>query len=324
MSYRKNRKGTSVYRVKNWPQYNKVLKNRGKIVFMITENLEKSWYVPSFEKQVGGQFEYSDFAIETCLSIKKLLRLGLRQTQGFMEGLFIQTGINLKVPDYSILSRRAKELNVKIKRYKDKDRESVPKDITVKVDSTGLKFYGEGEWMNEKHGSKVRKAWRKAHIIIDESGTVVSADLTDNTVSDASAVHGMLSKVDENIDTFMADGVYDQEPLHDYLETKYPGINIITPPRKDAVLSPDAANNPTRRDKYIMKIKDDGRDLWALKSGYSKRNSVENTMYRYKTIFGGKLDLKNIQSQKTEFMISCNNLNIMTSLGMPESYKITQ
>ena len=107
MSSRKNRKGTSTYRVKNWPEYNKALKNRGKIVFMIIEDLEKSWYVPSFERQVGGQFEYSDFAIETCLSIKKLLRLGLRQTQGFMEGLFFQAGFRLKVPDYSILSRKS-------------------------------------------------------------------------------------------------------------------------------------------------------------------------------------------------------------------------
>ena len=64
--------------------------------------------------------------------------------------------------------------------------------------------------------------------------------------------------------------------------------------------------------------------MWELKSVYSKRNSVENTMYRYKTIFGGRLDFKNIQSQKMEFMVSCNNLNIMTSLGMPESYKITR
>ena len=94
--------------------------------------------------------------------------------------------------------------------------------------------------------------------------------------------------------------------------------------RKDAALSPDAGSNPTRRDKYIMKIKEDGRYLWELKSGYSKRNSVENAMYRYKAIFGGRLDFKNIQSQKNEFMTSCNILNLMTSLGMPESYKITQ
>ena len=102
----------------------------------------------------------------------------------------------------------------------------------------------------------------------------------------------------------------------------YPGINIITPPRKDAVLSPDAVNNPTKRDKYIIEIKEDGRYLWELKSGYSKRNSVENTMYRSKTIFGGKLDFKNIDSQKAEFKVSCNNLNLMTSLGMPESYRV--
>jgi len=324
MSSRKNRKGKSVYRVRNWPVYNKALKNRGRIVFLLTDDIEKFWYAPSFEKHVGGQFEYSDFAIETCLSIKKQMRLGLRQTQGFVEGLFEKTGFDIKVPDYTVLSRRAKELNIKIKRYTDDDRKSVPLNGTVKVDSTGLKFYGEGEWMNEKHKTKVRRAWRKAHVMIDDSGMVISADLTENTVSDASAVPGMLSEVDENVETFLGDGAYDQEPLHEYLESKYPGIDIITPPRKDAVLSPDAANNPTRRDKHILKINEDGRELWELKSGYSKRNLVENTMFRHKTIFGGRLDFKNIESQKTEFRVSCNNLNLMTSLGMPESYRITR
>ncbi len=324
MSSRKNRKGKSIYRVKNWPEYNNALKNRGKIVFMITSDLERFWYAPSFQKQVGGQFEYSDFAIETCLSIKKLMRFGLRQAEGFIEGLFKSAGIDLRVPDYTIWSRRAKSLSIKIKRYTDKDKGSAPKDITVKVDSTGLKFYGEGEWMNEKHNSKVRKAWRKAHVMIDESGMVISADLTENTVSDSSVVPGMLSEIEDNVVVFLGDGAYDQKPLHDYLEAEHPGANVITPPRKDAVLSPGVINNPTRRDKQILKINEIGRDLWEITSGYSQRNSVENTMFRYKTIFGGKLDFKNIKSQKTEFKIACNNLNIMTSLGMPESYKITR
>jgi hypothetical protein len=29
------------------------------------------------------------------------------------------------------------------------------------VDSTGLKLYGAGEWLVEKHGTKRRRSWRK-------------------------------------------------------------------------------------------------------------------------------------------------------------------
>ena len=87
------------------------------------------------------------------------------------------------------------------------------------------------------------------------------------------------------------------EAVHTYLNGRCPGIiNIITPPRKDAVWSSDAINNPTRRDKHILKINKDGRKLWEFKSGYSKRNSVENTMVRFKIIFRARLDFKNIES----------------------------
>ena len=32
------------------------------------------------------------------------------------------------------------------------------------VDSTGLKLCGPGEWLIEKHGTRVRRSWRKLHI----------------------------------------------------------------------------------------------------------------------------------------------------------------
>ncbi len=35
---------------------------------------------------------------------------------------------------------------------------------TVPVDSTGLKFLGEGEWKRKKHGPEYRRQWRKLHV----------------------------------------------------------------------------------------------------------------------------------------------------------------
>ncbi|WP_139188646.1 transposase, partial [Acinetobacter pittii] len=35
------------------------------------------------------------------------------------------------------------------------------------VDSTGLKFLGEGEWKRKKHQPEYRRQWRKLHIGID-------------------------------------------------------------------------------------------------------------------------------------------------------------
>jgi hypothetical protein len=35
------------------------------------------------------------------------------------------------------------------------------KSLHLLVDSIGLKIYGEGEWLNQKHGIRSRRRWRK-------------------------------------------------------------------------------------------------------------------------------------------------------------------
>ena len=64
------------------------------------------------------------------------------------------------------------------------------------------------------------------------------------------------------------------------------------------------------------------RQLWQKQVGYGKRAKVENTMYRYKTIIGGKLNSRSFARQQTESKIAVNILNTMTNLGMPCSERI--
>ena len=45
------------------------------------------------------------------------------------------------------------------------------------VDSTGIKFLGEGEWKCKKHGPERRRQWRKLHIGIDAQTLQRSSDL---------------------------------------------------------------------------------------------------------------------------------------------------
>ena len=35
------------------------------------------------------------------------------------------------------------------------------------IDSTGLKVYGAGEWLQERHGTRARRTWRKLHLAVD-------------------------------------------------------------------------------------------------------------------------------------------------------------
>ncbi|HJO91940.1 MAG TPA: IS5 family transposase, partial [Victivallales bacterium] len=288
----KNRKGKKVnYHLRNWPLYNKALVHRGQLIFMIIDNIHEFWLEnPRKEKLPGGQPLFTDKAIEICLQIRFCMKSPLRQTQGFIEGLFDYCGIDLPVPNYTLLSKRAKDLNITIRKFKRSEKidlNSETKRLTI--DSTGLKIYGEGEWANEKHKTKIKRQWMKAHLGIAKNGDVLAAELTSNSVGDAPVASILISRINTQIDEFQGDGAYDSNPLHEELEAKWPGIKIITSPRTDAVLSPNAARDSTQRDLHILKIQEKGRDAWQAISGYNKRNLIENTMYRYKTIFGGKL-----------------------------------
>jgi hypothetical protein len=53
------------------------------------------------------------------------------------------------------------------------------------VDSTGLKIYGEGEWLDQKHGIRSRRRWRKLHIGVNaNTHEIVAVELTPDDVGD--------------------------------------------------------------------------------------------------------------------------------------------
>src|SRR4051812_44778007 len=90
-----------------------------------------------------------------------------------------------------------------------------PGPMHLLVDSTGLKLYGAGEWLVEKHGTKRRRSWRKLHLGVDaKTGRIVAATLTDRDEDDASQVGPLLDQVADPVASFTADGAYDQESVY--------------------------------------------------------------------------------------------------------------
>src|SRR3954471_19235439 len=80
-------------------------------------------------------------------------------------------GFDLPVPDHSTLSRRAETLEVPRPKVG-----SAP--LHLLVDGTGLKLCGPGEWLEEKHGTKRRRAWRVLHLATDaDTGTKTRATM---------------------------------------------------------------------------------------------------------------------------------------------------
>ena len=99
------------YKTRNWPAYNEALKRRGSLTIWFDP--EMIWEAAPTGRR-GRQHTYSDAAIQTCLSLKVLFGMALRQATGFVESLLRLVDLDWTVPDFSTLSRRQKTLAVNI------------------------------------------------------------------------------------------------------------------------------------------------------------------------------------------------------------------
>lgn len=304
------------YRIRNWAKYNESLKKRGSITLWIDEDVLQAWKPePGAGRLRGGQKQYTDGAIECLLLVKHVYHLAYRQTEGFAQSLSQLLGMELPIPDYTTLNRRAKKLNMKLP-----TSEKGP--IHAVLDSTGLKVYGEGEWKVRQHGYSKRRTWRKLHLSVDEATGEIEAELlTSAGVDDAQAAAGLLKQTQAEIEQLSADGAYDKEKVYKAAAAK--GVRKITiPPRRDAVLWEENAPEPHPRNENLRRIWECGRKEWKEESGYHRRSLAETTMFRFKTIFGDHLNAREAKRQQTEARVKCVALNRMTRLGMPDSYRI--
>lgn len=71
------------------------------------------WYAVRTGRR-GHPETFSDSAIQTCLTLKVLFGLPLRQTVGLVASLIEMTGLDWPVPDYSTLCRRQARIAVQI------------------------------------------------------------------------------------------------------------------------------------------------------------------------------------------------------------------
>ena len=78
-----------------------------------------------------------------------------------------------------------------------------------------------------------------------------------------------------------------------------------------------------QRDANLKRIGEIGRRRWKRDTGYYRQSTVENAMYRYKTLLGGKLGARDFERQVREALIGCMALNRMATLGMPDSYIVS-
>ena len=93
------------YKTRNWPTYNEALKRWGSLTIWFDP--EMTWEATPSGRR-GRQQSYSDAAIQTCLTMKVLSGMALRQTTGFVESLLRLIGLDWTVPDFEPRSAAAR------------------------------------------------------------------------------------------------------------------------------------------------------------------------------------------------------------------------
>jgi len=260
---RRHRIPKTRYRVRNWPEYDRGLVRRGDIRVWLSDEAIAGWRPPC-RATPGGQRRFSNLAIETTLLLGALCRFPLRQTEGFVCSLMTLMKVDLIVPDHTTLARRRRTVEVHKWRWPRKG----PVDIVV--DSTGLKFYGAGEWAKAKHGES-RRSWRKLHLSVNpDSNEIIAHELTDDDTSDASMIGDLVANSGGNIRFVIADGAYDGKPIYAAIRTACPARappKIVIPPGKPSIPDKGEPHGGSERQRHAAEIARHGRIAWPSRKG---------------------------------------------------------
>ncbi len=314
------------YKVTNWREYNQALKQRGNITLWFEEKTLRKWYARPTHKP-GAQRIYSNRAIEVAGIIRLVFHLPLRQTTGFLFSIAKLMGVDLRIPDFSTLSRRLKQLKVNLQ------VPSIKRGMHIIIDTTGLSVYGADEFHQTQNGLTRFKGYRKLHIVINEHQQILTCELTTKHADDKAQVPKLLRRIKSDYDTIIADGNYDDRKVYAAIKKykchksvknkKVEQCNIVIPPRCDAWPRKIKTRlYPKQRSEHVRYRTKHGRMNWQKATGYGERSLVEVTFYRYKKIIGQLMRSIDFKNQKVEAKLACKALNIMTELGMPITERI--
>lgn len=301
------------YRTTNWKSYNAALAQRGSLQVWFDPGME--WLSPPTGKR-GRQPVFSDAAIQTCLTLKALFRLPLRQTTGMVASLPGMAGLDWPVPDFSTLSRRQKILLVEIPCQPGSGA------LHLLIDSTGIKAVGDGEWCARKHGPSKRRQWRKVHLGVDARTLEIRAiEITGSRAGDAPMLPELLGQIakDQPVALVSADGAYDTKTCHEAIAAR--NACAVIPARRNAKAWPENTPGVDARNETVRACRRFGRTIWKRWSGYRQRSRVETKMHCFK-LLGERVIAREFDRQVAELHIRAAILNRFTALGTPQTQRI--
>jgi hypothetical protein len=237
------------YRIRNWPEYNLALKNRGNLTLWVSDDALTRWLNSTHICQKGRPRIYSDYAILCALMVREIFLLPLRTLKGFLVPLMGMLKLCLPVPSYSQISRRSSALDRILQRLSSR------RPGVLVFDASGLKVYGEGEWKVRQHGADKRRTWRKFLIALDpDSQEIILPELTLASAADAEVGETLLKQAGNQLKKVLGDEPYDCQRLRKAAHDR--GADVIVP------LPRAARHHPNSRDPATQAR---NRDLVAIR-----------------------------------------------------------
>src|SRR5207247_3254535 len=128
------------------------------------------------EEKEGAGYRYPASSMSMLAAIHVYL-LPYRELEGFVR-MFSEHVEGLRVPDYTTMWWRISRVKVELDPGVDPER-----DVTIAVDSPGMKVSTRGEWIRQKWAGK--RGCIKVHLAVDvKTGKILSMQVTKDDVYD--------------------------------------------------------------------------------------------------------------------------------------------
>ena len=150
-------RGRTVTKKRNWKEYNEPLVRRGELLFDI--DFLSGWSREPRrmnEEKEGAGYRYPASSMSMLAAIHVYL-LPYRELEGFVRA-FSEHVEGLRVPDYTTMWWRISTIKVQLDPGVDPDE-----DVTITIDSNGIKISNRGEWIRQKwmvKSGSSRSTWR--------------------------------------------------------------------------------------------------------------------------------------------------------------------
>ena len=186
------------------------------------------------------------------------------------------------------------------------------------MDSTGIKFLGDGEWLARKHGTHRRRQYRKVHLAVDTATADIRAvEFTSSREGDSPVLPELLDQIPdgEEIGTVTGDGAFDTRRCHSAILAR--GGTGVSPIRKNGRLWKEDCPAALARNDILWATRRLGRKNWKRWSGYHIRSRIEARMRNLKS-FGERIASRDPDRQTAEIHVRVALMNRFNALGTAE------